>query len=307
MKERNDFYGFTVIPNTREHEPYSESPPFLVEGILHHTVTLIYGEAKSGKSTLAAALAMALSNGEHDFLGRKITLGRPARVGVIAGDFGDDEAYADWLQDADIAVYGLDRPPERRVWEGLQLDARQRHLDVVIVDNLTSFVNGSLNDDVAVNQVYDQLDRFVRDGIAVLLVAHKSEKFTEHGKAKHPLGSSAISARARWLWHVEPMADTLRLTFSGNGSAPHEVTVTPATGEASFRVLSTADSDELTSRRRNRSKARLDRDANIAAYWRANCQGMTQREAAEKIAAEFGGSPATHQSKISRIYSKIEP
>jgi len=58
--ERNELYGFTVHHVARpDYDPYAERPPFLVDGILHHTVTLLYGEAKIGKSTLAAALTDA--------------------------------------------------------------------------------------------------------------------------------------------------------------------------------------------------------------------------------------------------------
>jgi RecA-family ATPase len=221
--ERDDFYGITIHHVTREdYSPYTERPPFLVDGVLHSTMTLLYGEAKIGKSTLAAALTVATANGESDFLGRKITTGKPARVGIIAGDFGDDAAYGDQLRGelspgAAVSVYGLDRPPGRRVWEGLQLKARENRHNVIIVDNLTSFVNGSLSDDVAVSSFFDQLDVFVRDGMAVLVVAHTSEKPGENGyKSPYPMGSSAIRARARWLWRVQSVrgSDNIKRSYS---------------------------------------------------------------------------------------------
>jgi hypothetical protein len=81
--------------------------------------------------------------------------------------------------------------------------------------------------------------------------------------------------------------------------------ITEPTDMPRFEVLSATGSDELAERRRRRSKAALDRNAQIAAYWRKECQGMTQRQAAAKIAAQFGGEAATHQPKISRVYSKI--
>jgi RecA-family ATPase len=49
-----------------------EPPPFLIDGVLHRSVTLLYGQTKSGKSTLAASMAVALAGGHGDWLGRPI-------------------------------------------------------------------------------------------------------------------------------------------------------------------------------------------------------------------------------------------
>ena len=311
--ERDEFYGITTHHITRaDYNPYAERPPFLVDGILHHTMTLLYGEAKSGKSTLAAALAAAMANGEPDFLGRKTTTGKPASVGIIAGDFGDDAAYGSQLRGvlndgAAVRVYGLDRPPGRRVWEGLQLKARENRHSLIIVDNLTSFVNGSLSDDVAVNALYDQLDVFIRDGVAVLVVAHTSEKPGEHGyKSPYPMGSSAIRARARWLWRVQPAkGDVIRLSFSGNYDAPHDIIVAAPRGVPRFDVVSTADADELAQRRaerqRNRDRATLDANAKDARLVVDHCQGMTKADTARWLEANgsSGKQASTYAKELS--------
>jgi hypothetical protein len=308
MRERNDFYGFTTTVVTNTYEPYAERPPFLVDSIVHQTMTLMYGEAKSGKSTLAAALAAALVNGEADFLGRTIS---PATysVGIIAADFGDDQAYGDLLRQVlkdgtEVPVYALDRPPDRRVWEGLQLASRQRQHDLMIVDNLTAFVDGSLNDDVPVNTLYDELDRFVRDGTAVLLVAHSSEKAGEHGRSPHPMGSSAIRARARWLWRVERRTTDTRLSFHGNYAAEHEITVSLAAGTPRFEALGTVDSAELTERRVRRRRERSDqtrvKSDQIREVVLSKCQGMNGKQAAELLAGRFGGAASTHEAQLSR-------
>jgi hypothetical protein len=310
--ERNDFYGFSVTRVTNQFEPYQERPPFLIDGILHNTMTLLYGEAKNGKSTLAAALAASLVNGEPQFLNRKIEP-KDYSVGIVAADFGDDQAYADQLRQVlndgtMVPVYALDRPPDRRVWEGLQLASRDARHDLVVVDNLTTLVDGSLNDDISVNRIYDELDRFVRDGTAVLLVAHASEKFGERGKSPYPIGSSAIRARARWLWRTERLAEVTRLTFSGNYAGSHEIITTLAEGVPRFGVLGSTGTDALAdrkaARKRARSKATLDRNKREAEWWRANCQGMTQRAAAEKMSEHFGHH--VDASRISRVLSKID-
>jgi KaiC/GvpD/RAD55 family RecA-like ATPase len=290
-------------------DPAPERPPFLVEGIVHESVTLLYGEAKIGKSTLAAALAAAMADGAEEFLGRTVTVPGAKSVGIIAGDFADGVAYIAQLRqvtDSDrIVVYDVNRPPVRQLWQDLQLDVRQAGHDLVIVDNLTSLIPGSVNDDVAVNLFYDELDGMVRESAAVVLVAHSSEKTGEHGKSPYPMGSSAIRSRARRTWRVEPWRGDLRLTFRGNGDGDSELIVTPARGIPHFDVLKVADSDELAERRAKRwrerdSKSREKADR-IREFVLAECQGKNGKQTAEAIVkAGFVGTPSTHQTKLSR-------
>jgi hypothetical protein len=296
-------------------DPEPERPPFLVDGIVHQSVTLLYGESKIGKSTLAASLAAALADGAAEFLGRMVTVPGPKSVGIIAGDFADGHAYVAQLRQVTstdrITVYDVNRPPVRQLWQDLQLDVRQAAHDLVIVDNLTSLIPGSVNDDVAVNLFYDELDGMVREGAAVVLVAHSSEKTGERGKSPYPMGSSAIRARARRLWRVERYRGNLRLTFDGNGDAPSEVIVTPALGIPKFEVLATASADELDERRARRQRQRdgktRARADEIREFVLTKCQDMNGSETAEAIREGFGGSVSTHKSQLSRRAYGVKP
>ena len=309
MVERDDFYGYTQTTVTNRYVPYQERPPFLVAGVLHSTMTLFYGEKGTGKSTLAATLAAALANGAGDFLRQSIaTTGRQS-VGVIAGDFGDDEAYGDQLRNvlddgAKVIVYGLDRPPVVKTWEGLQLAARRAKHGLVIVDNMTSFVNGSLSDDISVNRFYDEMDKFVRDGRAVLVIAHSSEKSGEHGKSRLPMGSSVIRARARWTCFIESNYGNTRLTFDGNYGAPHQMIVSPPNGTAAFSVVSAIGPEEFAAGKLARSRTRRAqteaRREGIADFVLESCQGLSQAVTAEKIEAQFDGAVSTHKTHLSR-------
>jgi hypothetical protein len=241
--------------------------------------------------------------------GQSIAAAGRQSVGVIAGDFGDDEAYGDQLRSVLddgvlVRVYGLDRPPVPRTWEGLQLAARQAGHSLIILDNMTSFVNGSLSDDIAVNRFYDEMDKFVRDSRAVLVIAHSSEKSGEHGKSKLPMGSSVIRARARWTCFIESHYGNTRLTFSGNYGAPHQMTISPPNGAASFSVISAIGPEKFAAEKRAKSRARgaateAKRQA-IGDFVMESCQGCTNAAAAERIAAEFDGTVGTHKSLLSR-------
>ena len=90
-----------------------------------------------------------------------------------------------------------------------------------------------------------------------------------------------------------------------------ELTLSEPTDTPRFDVLKSTPADELAARKgrqqQERDKATLDKNQAIAKFWREQCKGMTQRQAGEKIAAEFGGSAATHASQVSRVYAKIQP
>jgi hypothetical protein len=290
-------------------DPGRQEPPWIVHKVIHATgVTLLYGEAKGGKSTLAAALAATLANGQGEFLGRKV-IAPTKSIGILAGDTGDAGRYHEQLREVSssdgITLYDVKRPPVRQLWEDIRVDVRTAGHDLLIVDNLTTLIPGSMNDDVAVNLFYDVLDSFVRDGTIVVLIAHTSEKFGEHGKSKFPMGSSAIRARARWLCRVERRANSTLLAFHGNEDSPHEIIASRANGHAHFDVIGTATAEEIDERSHARQRATLDKNAAIARYVATLDDGLTGVAKAEKIAAEFGGSEFTHRSKLSRGVYKL--
>src|SRR5262249_46301578 len=143
-----------------------EAPPFVVDGIIHSTMTLIYGQTCSGKSTLAGALAVALANEETEFLGRAVTLGC-GQVGIIVGDPGGANEYRRRIKDylnpgARVWIDSPYRPTQPATWAELQNAAELRGYTFLIVDNLSSFVPGSLSDDNSIKAIYEQIEWFPR-------------------------------------------------------------------------------------------------------------------------------------------------
>ncbi|MCT2282630.1 AAA family ATPase, partial [Micromonospora chalcea] len=88
--------------------------PFVVDGLISGTSTLIFGEAKAGKSFFVSALLVALTGGESEFLGRKVSTGRPYRPAVCWTDDDGDGEYSTRMAsvlpndaDADVLFYEL--------------------------------------------------------------------------------------------------------------------------------------------------------------------------------------------------------
>ena len=77
-----------------------ERQPFLVDRLVCSTVTLIYGEPFSGKSTIAAALAAASLNGQA-FLGHPLTRA-VNRVVILSTEVDGPEEYGQRLTEAAV-------------------------------------------------------------------------------------------------------------------------------------------------------------------------------------------------------------
>jgi AAA domain len=283
-----------------------ERPPFLVEGIVSSTLTLLYGAPKSGKSTLAAALAVAVANG-GTYLEKPAPRGK---VAIVTGDPSDDDQYYRYaygrVPDGAVTPYAFSRPPMAETWGKVCYEIERNGTNLAIIDNLTAFApGGDVSDQRSFRTFYDGvIDQLTRNGIAVVLIHHTSEKRGEHGGySRTPMGHTAISAAARWKWRIETpdVTGPSRLTFEGNYGPKYEMLVTRPGGVADFDVIEVTQPDELAARRRNRQRATMDRNAEIARWVVDNCQGVTSNtEAGRRVAGQYGGSEGTHRVMLGK-------
>ena len=280
--------------------------PFVVDGVLHRSTTLIFGQTGAGKSTVAASIAMAVAGTESEWLGQPVT--RHGHALIVAGDPDGEREYRQRLtngRDQDIDVYAPNRPAIPETWSEVAMIARQCDSTLVVIDNLSAFVPGTLNDDFAIKQFYFQTDNIARDGAAVLIVAHTSEKTGEHGPSTKPMGSSYIRFGPRWSCYAHKSRGALVLDFDGNDGQPWALHVSEPNGKPQDLALrERIGADELADRRARRSRQRTDdrknRSDGIRDFILAQCQQMNGKEAAEAIAAQFGGSVSSYQSQLSR-------
>lgn len=293
-------------------------PPFVIQGVLRNSINLVFGVSENGKSTVATSMVAAMINGDTHWLGREIQPGNWS-AGIVTGDAGETEDYERRFSallkpaTAERVYYHepLFLPPAAQTWADIMtITVGQRH-NLLVVDNLTTFVPGTLNDDNAVSPLMNALHAFSQRGITVIALAHVSEKRNQFGAKSHnPLGSSVITARSRWRTEVERLGDDdLKLTFSGNGGAPSEIRARVTDWPAvRLELTSDANHDELRERRERRQRQRGDdrrtKREQYADYVLTNCQAMNGKQAAEALATRFTGpkSPkaTTHESQLSR-------
>jgi hypothetical protein len=298
----------------RSDTPMPEGPPpFLVEGVLHRSQTILYGQTCAGKSMLAVSLAVAVASGQTSWLGQAIASG--GRVAIVSGDPDGkyetlerlDKVRAD-LGVGQVRLIMPERPMAQESW--FEIAGATEGCRLMFLDNLTQFVPGSLNDDNAVKLVYEQLQMLARRGMAICTLAHTSEKKNENGFASDvPLGSTIIRTVPRWFVYVRRTQGSLVAAFAGNGERPWELRLSEPTDTPRFEVLSSSTADELASRRaakaQERDRAKLNKNAQMAAWWRDNCQGMSDVKAGQMLADEFGGTAGTHRVNIGRLYRNL--
>lgn len=282
-------------------------PPFLVDGVLHRSQTIIFGQTNAGKSMLALSLAAAVASGRN-WNGRTVNASGP--VAIVSGDpDGLYETYErldkvrDDVAGGEIRIHLPERPLAKETW--FEIRRRTEGCKLMILDNLTQFVPGTLSDDLAVKLVYEQLEALSREhGMAICVLAHCSDKKNEHGYSSNiPSGSFVIRSVPRWFVHLNRTRGTVVASMSGNsGGRPWELTLSEPTDTPRFSVIRETPADELAERRGQRQQQRdtktLDENRRIKA-WMATHQGVPQRQAADEMTAELGFKVT--QTRVSNV------
>jgi hypothetical protein len=302
LNVEEDKYG-RLTRLTSSYDLEADPLPFVIDGLIHESMTLLFGRTCSGKSTLASSLAIALATGQPRWLGRSIASDAPMKVGVIAGDPVGAREYArrivPTIGPGAIDVYEPNRPTRPDTWGRIGDIAEQSKWQFVILDNLSAFVPGSLSNDDDIKKLYMQVDGFPRRGIPVLLIAHTSDKSGEHGYSRVPMGSSMIRFGPRWWIYAYRSRGSLHLQCDGNEGTPHNIVVTEPNGTPHFEVLRTEGADEIRGRTRDRAAETKAKRADYRAFVLKECQGFSGTDTADALAEKFGGSRNTHAARLS--------
>lgn len=275
------------------------TPEWLIEGIVGASSTLLYGEAKVGKSFLVSALIAALTTGT-DFLGKPVPQDRDFNVAVCWTDDAGPNEYGKRINEVipeefspNVTFYELPLMRTPDMWDRLHLKIVSAGHNVVIVDNLAQCLHGSINQDDVVRSFFEGIRMFTRDGFPVIVVAHSTDKAGATGfKSDKPMGSAVISQSVRWrIFASRSRQGNMKLKFMGNLAEPYEMTIKHVGPGARFTVVGT----EKEKSERNRSKEVLDRNKEMADYIKEHHPGGTKREQARALESKFGGSQETYR------------
>jgi hypothetical protein len=205
--------------------------PWLVEQLVHRSVTVIASPPKAGKSAFAVGLIAALSSAAPEFLGQPV-LCKGESV-IFHTDANSREEYTKRLD-----AHGVDGERVHFV-EGRDLTlgpyhewlARVDHfctirpdLRLVVVDNVLG-VLGDVSPGERLNQFYSRLQDFNKYDVSVLILHHTAvQDETGFGFGKRPQGGRSNETSARQILMLLPHgksapSNVLRLEATGNDLA----------------------------------------------------------------------------------------
>jgi hypothetical protein len=283
---------------------------WLIEPVISAASTLVYGEAKIGKSFLMSAFVAALYSGEP-FLGFDVPTDRDFSVAVCWTDDGGAADYSSQVQSVlpddarpGIGYYSLPTM-NRESWSELYEEVMADGHNVVVVDNMMQCLNGSVNHDEPVREFFEGLRLFTRSGVPAIIVGHSSDKAGPNGyKPDTPMGNALISQAVRWKCFVKrTRKGNLTLRFTGNYVEPFEMTLKHGVG-ARFDVVEVKTAEMIKAADQNAVQQReaktFDDNRRMAKYVVANCQGLGVNAAAKKVAesGEFSAVEETVRSKL---------
>ena len=302
---------FESVSYTEALKIADEGETWIVENVIGSATTLLYGEAKSGKSFLISALIKSLATGT-DFIGKPVLHDRAFSVAVCWTDDRGAQEYSERIRTVmpemetpNVRFYHLPIMRTADMWRGLYEQVMANGHNFVVIDNMAQTLDGSVNEDAVVRRFFDGVRLFVGAGIPVVVVAHSSDKAGANGsKPDLPMGSAYISQAVRWRIFVRrSRKGNMTLKFMGNHAEPYEMTLHHGVG-ARFDVLDVKSPEAVKANAegaaRNRDKTRLDENLRIARWVVDNCQGMSANKAAEKLAAELGIAQEAARTRIRR-------
>ncbi|GCE42769.1 hypothetical protein Rhow_006898 [Rhodococcus wratislaviensis] len=309
LLSRDRFHVQTLDEALEEADTHDD---WLVSGLISSSTTLIFGEAKIGKSWLVSHLIGALLTGKP-FLGVDVP-DRPFSVGIGYTDDNGNHEYGQRIrtvlpevaENRSVLLYRLETMTSE-LWSDFYDVVVDAGHNLLVIDNLTQVLTGSINEDDTIRRCFnDGIRRFVRAGIPVVIIGHSSDKSFNGRKPETPMGSAYISQAVRWLVRVsKTRTRNLKVNTYGNVSYGAEMILRPEAG-ARFSVIERKDDADEVDEDRQRSVQRMDRTSEQARFVVEQCQGLSRNAAAVKLADEFDGTVASFKTALSsRGLSKL--
>jgi|688.fasta_scaffold91569_6 hypothetical protein len=199
------------------------SQEWLIPGYLCDSLTLLSGEPKSGKTSLACHLIRALVTGTA-FLG-ELPIQENLRVAYMGFDFKWQREVSERLSDIAEKVFIATSATykEESEWSELAGQIRTESINLLVVDHLYNFSDAAdLDRQNQVQPVLKPLMKIIQDtGVAILLITQGARG--QGGRAAH---SVAIEGQARWLLRLSAGTKVKTLTALGNNAETKTIKIT---------------------------------------------------------------------------------
>ena len=191
-----------MIPDAYWMDEFPTFPEgWVIDGLVCPYITILSGQPKVKKSTLATHIALAVIN-QTEFLGKKVNTktNKVAWIGFDGGWRGEIITRCDGKANNSILFQPGFTSLNASDWTTFGNRLVQNQIGLLIVDNLYGYGDLQLNDHYEAKKIFNCLNQIVNDfGIPVLLIAH-SPKGGGSASAAH---SNIIKASARVLLELK--------------------------------------------------------------------------------------------------------
>ena len=222
-----------------------ESEDWLIENLVCDSLTLISGEPKSGKTSMACHIVRSLVLKE-EIIGFKPT-DREIKVAYMGFDFKWQRETKERLKAAQNFVLFPNSVTYKSTeeWESLGDQMIELGINFLVIDHLYNFSDeADLDRQNQVQMVFGPIMRLIqKTGAAVLLLTQGARN--QGGRAAH---SVAIEGQARWLLRLSAGKKNKTLTMMGNNaeSRVYKIRLTPeiielTEGKSEAKERKTAD------------------------------------------------------------------
>lgn len=230
------------------------SQEWLIPGFLCDSLTLLSGEPKSGKTSLACHLIRALVTGTS-FLGEQPTQ-ENLRVAYMGFDFKWQREVSERLSDIANSVFIATSATykEESEWNELATLIRAEGVNFLVIDHLYNFSDAAdLDRQNQVQPVLKPLMKLIQDtGVAILLITQGARG--QGGRAAH---SVAIEGQARWLLRLSAGTKLKTLTALGNNAETKTIKIALSPKQLELTSKPAEKTDKPSSERELADRARF--------------------------------------------------
>ncbi len=192
-----------------------ESEEWLIPHLLCDSLTLISGEPKSGKTSMAGHIVRSLVL-KQEILGFKPT-DKAIKVAYMGFDFKWKREISDRLDDLTNLIYLPDSATYNSTeeWDSLGDQMIALGINFLVIDHLYNYANeADLDRQNQVQMVFGPIMKIIeKTGAAVLLLTQGARN--QGGRAAH---SVAIEGQARWLLRLSSGQHNKTLKTMGNNA-----------------------------------------------------------------------------------------
>ncbi len=192
-----------------------ESEEWLIPNLVCDSLTLISGEPKSGKTSMAGHIVRSLVL-KQEILGFKPTE-KAIKVAYMGFDFKWKREISERLDDLTSLIYLPDSATYKSTeeWDSLGDQMIALGINFLVIDHLYNYANeADLDRQNQVQMVFGPIMKLIeKTGAAVLLLTQGARN--QGGRAAH---SVAIEGQARWLLRLSAGKEKKTLTTMGNNA-----------------------------------------------------------------------------------------